>query len=74
MGLTKGVSQNSFPLNWDTLYLSSSQAAKSQLEQNQLKFYKVRDKKQVAKKRKKGIKRSWIFHVALEGGGNENLA
>ena len=40
-GITYGVSPYLFTLIWNPLYLTSTQATKSQLEWSQLKIYKI---------------------------------
>ena len=56
------------------LYLISSQVTKSQLEWDQLTFYKVRNKKRECEKRKTSIKEGRVFQTALKGGENTDFA
>ena len=63
-GIKKEVPYDIFPPIWNSLYLVSSQATKSQTKWGQLKFCKVWNKKGSVKKRKTSIKRTRVFQIA----------
>ena len=70
----QGVSYDLFPLIWNPLCLISLQATKSLLEEGQLKFHKISNKKGSVKKNKTSIKRRRVFKIALKDGGNRKFA